>query len=111
MKSVSLLVLSHLVATSFAQLVINGDTRVYAKYARAKALEGAALRRVVNLMTAYADKSDMEYARYKKKLLAETYKDRGSKFTADGVPIPGNENLDSKVSVVSSITNNDVLTI
>ena len=106
MNILSLLILGQFLATSLAQLVINGDTRVYAKYARAKALEGAALRRIVNLETSYADRSDMEYANYKKRLDAKTYKDRGSKYTVDGVPIPGNENLDSQVRVAYFIITN-----
>lgn len=88
--------LTELIVNSYAQVVINGDARVYAKYKRATALEGAAKRRIVNMATAYADRSDSEYASYTKRMIALAYAERGSAYGPDGTPIPGNENLDSQ---------------
>ena len=106
MKIFSALILSQFLATSLAQLVINGDTRVYAKYARAKSLEDSAKRRIVHLATSYADRSDAEYRTYRNKLLYQEYLERGSKYTSNGYFIPDNQNLDSQVCCFlrSSIT-------
>jgi len=89
--------LTNFILNTNSQIVQNGDTRVYSKYLRAKNLEEALKRRIVNLKNAYAQMADSEYAGYAKRLLAAQLIDRGSMYFADGATaIPGNENLDSQ---------------
>ena len=47
--------------------------------------------------TRNADASDHEMVSFERKQKNLAFKERGSKKFPDGKPIPGNENLDSKV--------------